>query len=122
VSTPSPVSTAFRERTALAWQRTGLSILVGSLVLLRVTGSRGGWPTVTLLLAGGALGLFTSVESRRRARASAGTAGNAGAVRTAETVGTAETSGWDGGRVALLMSAAVTLLLLAELDAVLVGP
>lgn len=96
---PAPESTAFRERTELSWQRTGLTVLGSSLVLLRVGGGREGRLTVVLLIAGGLLGLFTAVESRRLSRQ-----------RT--TVGS-------GGRVAAILSTAVSLLFLAEILAVL---
>jgi uncharacterized membrane protein YidH (DUF202 family) len=97
----SPESTAFRARTVLAWQRTGVSVLGGSLVLLRLSGSRGGLLTVPLIVAGGLLGLFCTLESRRRSR------------KGSEGMGDA--------RVALLMSLAVTLLLVAELVTMLSG-
>jgi hypothetical protein len=79
-----------------------MSILGSSLILLRLSGARGGWATVILILAGGLLGLFSSVESRRRGL-------------------TGSTLGMGDGRVAMLMSVAVTLLLLAELDVVLLA-
>ena len=94
-------STAFRERTELSWQRTGLTVLGSSLVLLRVSGARGGLLTVLLIVAGGLLGLFTTVESRRLSRGPS-------------AVGR-------GGRVAAILSTAMALLFLAELDAVLSG-
>ena len=98
---PSPESGAFQERTALSWQRTGLSLLGGSLVMLRLSG-RGGWFTVTLIVAGGLLAGFAALESRRQARR--GTAVGQGVAR-----------------VALLMAAALTLLLMAELELALAG-
>jgi uncharacterized membrane protein YidH (DUF202 family) len=103
VSTPAPSaeSGAFQERTALSWQRTGLSLLGGSMVMLRLS-VRGGWFTVTLIVAGGLLAGVAALESRRRARRS-----------TAVGEGVA--------RVALLMAAALTLLLMAELELALAG-
>ena len=98
---PAPESGAFRERTALSWQRTGLSILGGSLLMLRLSG-RGGWLTVTLIVAGGLLAGFAALESRQRARRS-----------TAVGEGVA--------RVALLMAGALALLLTAELELALTG-
>lgn len=94
----APESTAFRERTELSWQRTGLTVLGSSLVLLRVSGGHGGRLTVVLILAGGLLGLFTAFESRRLSR-------DAGR----------------GGGVAAILTTALTLLFLAELDAVVHG-
>jgi hypothetical protein len=62
VSTPAPGPGhgAFQERTTLSWQRTGLSILGGSLLMLRLSG-RGGWLTVTLVVAGGLLAGFAAI-------------------------------------------------------------
>ena len=98
-SGPGPESTAFRERTELSWQRTGLTVLGSSLVLLRLSGGRGGPLTVILILAGGLLGLFTTVESRRLSRGTDPVA--------------------KGGRVALILSTSMASLFLAELLAVL---
>lgn len=92
-----PVDGSFRQRTVLAWQRTGLSIAGGSLIELRLTGGRGGRVTVVLILVGGLLGLVSALKSRGHRRP--------GVTRT--------------GAVAALMSAAVTLLIVAQLIAVI---
>jgi uncharacterized membrane protein YidH (DUF202 family) len=100
-SSAPPDEGLFRERTALAWQRTGLSILGASLVMLRLS-SRGSWVTVTLIVAGGLLAAFAALESRRRSRRAA-------------------PAGEGVARVALLMSTALALLLTAELELTLTG-
>jgi uncharacterized membrane protein YidH (DUF202 family) len=79
---------AFAERTTLAWQRTALAILTAALIQLRL--ATGEAPGAVLLVIGvaGALAALAAVESRRRAR---------------------------GGRVGLLLTSAIAMLLVVEL-------
>ena len=56
------------ERTALSWQRTGLAILAGSLVGIRVLVPDIGWVGVLVGSAGALLGLTVFVWSSRRHR------------------------------------------------------
>ncbi|GAA0992953.1 DUF202 domain-containing protein [Subtercola frigoramans] len=56
------------ERTALSWQRTGLSIVVGSLVGIRVLAPVAGWWGVAAGVAGALLGVFVVVRSSIRHR------------------------------------------------------
>ncbi len=72
VSGPEPVRGMQAERTALAWQRTGMSIAVAAAILARLTyGDLGAWAVLALLAC---LGLCGSVmlESRRRYRGRVG--------------------------------------------------
>jgi uncharacterized membrane protein YidH (DUF202 family) len=92
MSPPAAETSAFAERTVLAWQRTSLAILTVALVQLRLT--TGEAPGVVLAVIGtaAALAALAGVEARRRDR---------------------------GGRVGLLMTCAVVLLSVAELGLVL---
>lgn len=85
-------SSAFAERTALAWQRTSLAILTMALLQMRLTA--GAAPSVVLALIGvsGILAVVAAVESRRRD---------------------------GGGRVGLLLAVAVAMLGSVELGLVL---
>ncbi|HET6628068.1 MAG TPA: DUF202 domain-containing protein [Nocardioidaceae bacterium] len=56
------------ERTALAWQRTALSLMAGSALLSRLTFDRLGPFSFVSVLVGMPLGLWVFVESRRRYR------------------------------------------------------
>jgi len=56
------------ERTALAWRRTGLAVLVGSLIGLRVLAPELGWGSVIAGVAGSALGVTLLWASARRHR------------------------------------------------------
>ena len=60
------------ERTALAWQRTALSLLAGALVLARLTYERLGLLSLSSLLLAAPLCLWVFVESRGRYRHDAG--------------------------------------------------
>ena len=60
------------ERTALAWQRTALSMLAGSAILARLTWSSAGVSALALLTIAAALSLWVFVESRLRYAQSAG--------------------------------------------------
>ncbi|CAN5341196.1 hypothetical protein BH09ACT6_BH09ACT6_08650 [soil metagenome] len=56
------------ERTALSWQRTGLAIVVGSLVGIRVLVPVAGWWGVGIGAAGALLGVFVVLRSSIRHR------------------------------------------------------
>jgi uncharacterized membrane protein YidH (DUF202 family) len=56
------------ERTALAWQRTALSLMAGSALLARLTFDRLGAFSLASVLVGLPLGLWVFLESRRRYR------------------------------------------------------
>jgi uncharacterized membrane protein YidH (DUF202 family) len=61
-----------RERTALAWDRTGVAFLVGGLLYLRAAGGQSWWwqvPSIAMVAAGCFLMLY---GYRRYARAAAG--------------------------------------------------
>lgn len=57
---------AQNERTALAWQRTALSVIVASLALSRLTYSRVGWFSVLNLAVAVPLCAWVFLESRDR--------------------------------------------------------
>lgn len=92
------------ERTALAWQRTALSLMASAAILGRLTFSELGWAAVALLAVAALLGLWVFVESgsrylqhhglRRRARPR-------------------------GGRAALCLASATCLIALTEVVALL---
>ena len=86
------------ERTALAWRRTGIAVLVGSLIGLRVLAPQLGWGSVALGVVGAALALMLLWASARRHR------------RVVEAMPGAGSSALPGGM--LLVVVAVTVLLL----------
>lgn len=57
-----------QERTSLAWQRTALAILTGSMLLARLTFDVLGVPALVLMLAAAALAAKVLLESRGRQR------------------------------------------------------
>jgi uncharacterized membrane protein YidH (DUF202 family) len=60
------------ERTALAWQRTGLSVAVAAAILARLTyGDLGAWALVALVVSLGLCG-WVLAESRSRYRGRVG--------------------------------------------------
>jgi uncharacterized membrane protein YidH (DUF202 family) len=63
---------AANERTALAWQRTALSLLAGSAILSRITLDRLGLAAMTSVVVAVPLGSWVFFESRARYRQSAG--------------------------------------------------
>jgi uncharacterized membrane protein YidH (DUF202 family) len=83
---------AFAERTALAWQRTALAILTAALIQLRLAAGQAPGAVLAIIAVAGALAALAAVESRRRDR---------------------------GGRVGLLLTVAMSTLMLAELGLVL---
>ncbi len=60
------------ERTALAWQRTALSLVAGSAIIARLGVEDAGLVIVVLLAVAAALGLWVFVESSARYRHSHG--------------------------------------------------
>ena len=98
-----PVRGMQAERTALAWQRTGLSVALAAAVLARLTyGDLGAWALLALALSLGLCG-WVLVESRARYR------GRVGLRRERPSVG-----GW-----AAAVSASVLVMGLTELVALL---
>ncbi len=61
------------ERTALAWQRTALSLAAGAAVMARLTWSELGLVAALVLAVAVALGVWVFVESTGRYRHDAGT-------------------------------------------------
>ena len=68
----SPAAGRQNERTALAWQRTALSLLAGAVVLSRLTYDRLGFLSLSSLALALPLCLWVFVESRGRYRHDAG--------------------------------------------------
>jgi uncharacterized membrane protein YidH (DUF202 family) len=85
-------ASAFAERTALAWQRTALAILTAALIQLRLAAGEAPGAVLVIIAVAGALAALAAVESRRRDR---------------------------GGRVGLLLTVAMSTLMLVELSLVL---
>ncbi len=83
---------AANERTALAWQRTALSLVAGSAVLTRLTFPVLGPVSLVSLVVGLPLGAWVLVESRGRYRHSTGVSPRShtrsGRAAVALTVGT----------------------------------
>jgi uncharacterized membrane protein YidH (DUF202 family) len=87
------------ERTALAWQRTALSLVVASVVLGRLTFARVGYLTVVLLAPAALISLWVFAESRWR---------------YAQQRGLRHRSRPRGGRAAARLSLAAALLAVTE--------
>ena len=96
------------ERTALAWRRTGIAVLVGSIIGLRVLPPQLGWGSVALGVVGAALALLLLWASARRHRRVVEAMPGAGS--SALPGGTRSGRALPGG--ALLVVVAVTVLLL----------
>ena len=69
---PEPDPGLGNERTALAWQRTALSLLAGSAILARLTFDRLGPVALLSVAVAGPVGLWLFLESRGRYRHDAG--------------------------------------------------
>lgn len=94
------------ERTALAWQRTALSVVAGAAIMGRLTFDRLG--TVALAVPGIAacLGLWVFVESRWRYH---------------QQLGTRQRRRPRGGRAALSLTLGTALIALTEVFALVLG-
>ena len=92
------------ERTALAWQRTALSLMAAAAILGRLTFSELGWVAVTLLGVATVLCLWVFAESRWR---------------YAQHLGLRSRARARGGRAALSLTVATCLIALTEIAALL---
>lgn len=92
------------ERTALAWQRTALSMIAGAAVMARLTWSTGGVGALVILVAAAGLSIWVFIESRGRYDHSARVRLRANS---------------RGGRAPLALTAAASLMALAEVWALL---
>jgi uncharacterized membrane protein YidH (DUF202 family) len=90
------------ERTALAWQRTALSLMAGSAIVSRLTFERLGAVSLASVLLALPLALWVFLESRRRYRG--------------EAVGR-PSPGHRGGRATAALSAAIVVIAVTELAA-----
>lgn len=97
---------ASNERTALAWQRTGLALVTGSAILTRLTFDRLGLLAFASLVIAMPIGLWLFIESRGRYSHDAG--------------GIQRLRG-RGGRAGATLTLATTILGFAELTALLLG-
>jgi uncharacterized membrane protein YidH (DUF202 family) len=104
MSAPSYDPGLGNERTALAWQRTALSVVAGAAVVSRLTLDRVGVAAVLATGAAGLIGIWLFLESRERYRHDAG-------LRLR--------SRGRGGRSPLALAIAVAVLALTELAALL---
>lgn len=93
------------ERTALAWQRTALSIVGGAAILARLRADDLAVLVLPLSLAA-LLGLWVLVESRNRYRRTTRSVGTDGRTRR-------------GGRAPAVLAAATVLIAVSELVALL---
>lgn len=93
-----------RERTALAWQRTALSLMAGSAILVRLTWERLGVLAVGFLVGALILGGWVFIESR---------------ARYADAIGLHPRSSPRGARAPTFLGVAVLLIALTELFALL---
>lgn len=103
---PEPPGLA-NERTALAWQRTALSVVVAALVVARLSIGRVGLGVVVVTVAGVVLGGWVALEGLGRYRARHGAAGRPGRGR--------------GGRATALLTVTVVVVALTELAAIALG-
>ena len=92
------------ERTALAWQRTALSLVAGSAIIARLAVESAGLVVLLPLAAAAILGLWIFTESQARYRHSAGRRPRPGG---------------RGGRAALSTATATSLIAVAELMMIL---
>lgn len=92
------------ERTALAWQRTALSMIAASAVMARLTWSTGGVAALVVLVVAASLSTWVFLESRGRYAHSARVRLRASA---------------RGGRAPMALTLAVALLALTEIGALL---
>ena len=90
------------ERTALAWQRTALSLMAGSVLLTRLTFDRLGAFALASVLVALPLSLWVLLESRGRYRHDAGLR---------------RRSRSRGGRAPAILTVAISVLALTELAA-----
>ena len=95
-----------KERTALAWQRTALSLVAASAIMARLTWSTLGMVAIATLLTALLLGAWILVESR------AGYSHNAGTPICQHS---------RGGRAALALAVATILIAAIEVAALLLG-
>lgn len=95
------------ERTALAWQRTALSLMAGSAVLSRLTYDRLGLFSLLSLVLALPLCLWVFVESRARYRHDAG-------IRLRPRS--------RGGRAPTVLATAIVSMALTELAAIILFP
>ena len=102
---PEPPGLA-NERTALAWQRTALSVVVAALVVARLSISRVGLGVVAVTVAGVVLGGWVALEGLGRYRA---------------RHGAEERSRTRGGRATALLTVTVVVVALTELAAIALG-
>lgn len=93
-----------RERTALAWQRTALSLAAASALMARLTWGTVGVAAMATLTIAVVLSCWVFVESRRRDSHDAG----------APTAGSSR-----GGRAPLALAVCIALIAATELAAVL---
>ena len=94
------------ERTALAWQRTALSLMAGAAILTRLTWDRLGPPALAILVVTLGLSAWVFAESRGRYR---------------DAIGLRPRKTRRGGRAPTLLGVAVVLIALVELVALFVG-
>lgn len=92
------------ERTALAWQRTALSLVAGAAILGRLTFDRLGWLAISLLAIAIGLCIWVFAESRWR---------------YAQQRGLRTRGRQRGGRAAFALALAMCLMALTEATALL---
>ncbi len=109
VPVPEPPGLA-NERTALAWQRTALSVVAAALVVARLSIERVGVLVLVVAVAGVVLGGWVAVEGLGRYRSRHGLAGSPGSGVRGR-----------GGRATALLTVTVVLVALTELAAIARG-
>lgn len=90
------------ERTALAWQRTALSLMAGAAIMGRLTFGRLGYVALVVLAVAAVLSLWVFIESRRR---------------YAQRLGHRTRPRPRGGRAPLFLTLALALIAVTELAA-----